>query len=378
MENFGNVLFTLASFLVALSVVVFVHEWGHLAVARRNKVRCDSFSIGFGHEIWGRTDRYGTRWKIGWLPLGGYVRMFGEAETMQMVEGGDDQAKAKTHNPRQLTPEEKAVSFKYKTPGQRAAIVFAGPAVNIMFAIAIFWLLFTVSGRPVTEPVIGAVFENSAASEAGFQAGDRVIKIDGARVERFEDIQRIVALANGAAMSFVVDRAGAETTLTATPRMVEDTDVFGNPQKHAMLGISVSGDARRMEHAGPVQALGWAVDQCYVVMEGTVIAVGQMIRGSRGTEDLGGPIRIAKYSGQAARSGPVNFVIFVAILSLNLGMINLLPVPLLDGGHLLFYAIEAARGRPLSEQIQEWGLRIGLALVLALMMFVTWNDIVQF
>ena len=377
MEQFTGVLFTIASFLVALSVVVFVHEWGHLAVARRNGVRCESFAIGFGHEIWGRTDRLGTRWKIGWLPLGGYVKMFGEGETMSMVEGGSG-ADADVEKPRLLTPEEKAVSFKHKTAGQRAAIVVAGPAVNIGFAVIVFWFMFLISGRPVTDPVIGAVLPDSAAAEAGLQAGDKITGIDGVAVERFEDIQRIIALAHGQAMTFAVERDGAGLDVSATPRIVEDEDVFGNVQKHALLGISVSRDARRMEQGGPIQSLGWAIEQCYVVMEGTVVAVGQMIRGARGTEDLGGPIRIAKYSGQAAKSGPFNFVIFVAILSLNLGMINLLPVPLLDGGHLLFYAIEAVRGRPLSEHVQEWGLRIGLALVLSLMVFVTWNDIVQF
>ncbi|MBM3515059.1 MAG: RIP metalloprotease RseP [Alphaproteobacteria bacterium] len=377
MEQFLSILFTIVSFLVALSIVVFVHEWGHLAIARRNGVRCESFSIGFGHEIWGRTDRFGTRWKVCWLPLGGYVKMFGEAETMAMVEGGHETG-AEPAKPRPLTPEERAVSFKYKTAGQRAAVVFAGPAVNILFAVAVFWMTFVVSGRSVTEPVIGAVLPDSAAAEAGLLAGDRIASIDGETIARFEDIQRIIAIAHGQPMSFVIERDGQSIELQATPRIVEDEDAFGNAVKHALLGISVSREARRMEHGGVVQSLGWAIEQCYVVMEGTFVAVGQMLRGTRGTEDLGGPIRIAKYSGQAAKSGPFNFVIFVAILSLNLGMINLLPVPLLDGGHLLFYAIEAARGRPLSETVQEWGLRVGLALVLALMVFVTWNDIVQF
>lgn len=377
MEQFAGVLFTIVSFLVALSVVVFVHEWGHLWIARRNGVRCESFSIGFGHEIWGWTDRLGTRWKIGWLPLGGYVKMFGEAETMAMVEGAAAE-NGDAGKPRPLTAEERAVSFKYKTAGQRAAIVFAGPAVNIVFAVVVFWLLMWGVGRSVTDPVIGEVLADTAAAEAGFEAGDRILQIDGEEVLRFEDIQRIIALGHGDPITFSVDRGGRRLELSATPRIIEDKDVFGNVQKRALLGIRGSPEAHRREHGGPIQALVWAVDECYDVMAGTVVAVGQMLRGSRGTEDLGGPIRIAKYSGQAAKSGPFNFVIFVAILSLNLGMINLLPVPLLDGGHLLFYAIEAVRDRPLSETIQEWGLRVGLALVLALMVFVTWNDIVQF
>lgn len=386
MDIVASLPMTLLAFVVALSVVVFVHEFGHLYVARRNRVRCESFSIGFGPELVGWTDRHGTRWKVSAIPLGGYVKMFGEAETMEAIEGGpsprpaaaphgDPHDKSRAHRP--LTPEERAVSFKHKTAMQRSAIVFAGPAVNIAFAVLVFWAIFLVSGRPVTDPVIGAVVPDSAAAAAGFLPGDRVVSIDGQPVDRFEDIQRMVAIAHGAPMSFMVERDGSTIALSATPRIVDGEDAFGNAQKHALLGISVSGESRRTERAGPVEALGWSLQQCYVVMEGTVVAVAQMIRGVRGTEDLGGPIRIAKYSGQAARSGLVNFVIFMAILSLNLGMINLLPVPLLDGGHLLFYAIEAVRGRPLSERAQEWGLRFGLALVVALMVFVTWNDIVQ-
>jgi regulator of sigma E protease len=276
-----------------------------------------------------------------------------------------------------LTPDERLVSFKHKTIGQRAAIVFAGPAANFIFTIGVFWVVFLLAGRPITEPVIGQVVDDSAAAQAGFQAGDRILSIDGTTVERFEDIQRVVAIAHGGPMSFVLERDGAQLNIDAQPRIIEDQDAFGNLTKRAMLGISASGENRRIERPGLVQALGWSVGQTYTVVEGTFVGLGQMISGQRGTEDLGGPIRIAKYSGQAARSGWMNFVIFMAILSVNLGLINLFPVPLLDGGHLVFYAIEAVRGRPLPERIQEWGLRIGLALVLLLMVFVTWNDIVQ-
>jgi regulator of sigma E protease len=246
-----------------------------------------------------------------------------------------------------------------------------------VFTILVFWVMFALAGRPVTEPVVDVVAEGSAAAQAGLQPGDRILSIDGEAVDRFEDIQRAIAIAHGQPMSFVLDRGGEELTVQAQPRVIEDKDVFGNPTKRALLGISSSGENRRVEQPGLVQALGWSLSQTYVAVEGTFVGVAQMISGQRGTEDLGGPIRIAKYSGQAAKSGWVNFVIFMAILSVNLGLINLLPVPLLDGGHLLFYAIEAVRGRPLPERVQEWGLRVGLALVLTLMVFVTWNDIVQ-
>ena len=374
LEQLFGVPFTVASFVVALSVVVFVHEYGHFFVARRCGVRCESFSIGFGPELFGWTDRHGTRWKFSLIPLGGYVRMYGESEAMHAIEGG---AATDEAGRRVMTAEEKAVSLKYKTVGQRAAVVFAGPAVNFVFAIAVFFAIFLVFGRPIVDPVVGGVVEGSAAAAAGIEPGDRIVSIDGNPIARFEDIQRLVQLGYGTPMAVTVTRGAAQVQLNVAPRIVERQDAFGNMQKTAMLGISASGESRTVQRLDPFEAFTVAVSQTYGVVEATGVAVSQMISGRRGTEDLGGPIRIAKYSGQAAKSGPAGFVLFVAILSINLGLINLLPVPLLDGGHLLFYAIEAVRGRPLSERAQEWGFRIGLALVGTLMVFVTWNDIVQ-
>ncbi len=374
LDQIFGVPFTLLSFLVALSVVVFVHEFGHFFVARRCGVRCEVFSIGFGPELIGRTDRHGTRWKISLIPLGGYVRMFGESDTMQAVEGGKE---ASEEAPRELTPEERAVSFSHKTLGQKSAIVFAGPAVNLLFAIAVFWGIFILVGQPVTEPVIGSVVEDSAAADAGLVPEDRILAIDGSPIDRFEDIQNIVQIGNGAPLDLLIERDAAELNITLTPRPVDGTDPFGNEVRRYLIGIGASGQTR-VTDLGPVAALGVAFGQTYEILEGTAIAVSQIVSGERGTEDLGGPIKIAKYSGQAAKTGAVGFILFMAILSINLGIINLFPVPLLDGGHLLFYAIEAVRGRPLSEQTQEWGMRAGLALVVALMVFVTWNDIVHF
>ena len=365
----------LLNFIIALSVVVFVHELGHFLVARWNNVRCDSFSIGFGPELIGYTDRHGTRWKFSLIPLGGYVKMFGEADIAN--PGAKENEEESEVADREMTPEEKAVSFKYKTLGQRSAIVFAGPAVNFIFAILVFSVIFMSVGRPVTEPVIGDVVADSAAADAGLQPGDRILAIDGADIDRFEDLQRVVPLGNGAEMRLTVQRNDSILDIIAVPRIVEEVDAFGNPQKRALLGVASSGETRLMVRNNPITAVGLAISQTYIVVEGTFVAVGQIISGQRGTEDLGGPIRIAKFSGQAAKSGFANFVIFMAILSINLGIINLFPVPLLDGGHLLFYAIEAMRGRPLSDQTQEWGLRVGLVLVLSLMVFVTWNDILQ-
>ena len=373
LEQLFGVPFTLVSFLIALTVVVFVHEFGHFFVARRCGVRCESFSIGFGPEVFGITDKHGTRWKFSLIPLGGYVKMFGEGETMQVVEGGKT-----TEVVRELTPEEQAVSFRHKTLAQRSAIVFAGPAVNLLFAIVVFWLTFSIGGRPLTDPVIGGVVEGGAAAEAGVQPGDRIVTIDGRPVERFEDIQTIVLLANGAPMELGISREGAEPqVITVTPRMREEKDDAGNVTKRFMLGIMASREHMSVVKLNPVSAAGAAVYQTYDVIRTTFVAVGQMIDGSRGTEDLGGPIRIAQVSGQAAKTGVLGFILFMAILSINLGVVNLFPVPLLDGGHLMFYAIEAVRRRPLSERVHEWGLRVGLALVLTLMVFVTWNDLVH-
>jgi regulator of sigma E protease len=373
LEHLFGIPFNLASFVVCLSVVVFVHEFGHFLIARRNGVKCESFSIGFGPELFGLTDRHGTRWKVSLVPLGGYVRMYGESDSMHAVEGGADGTETEQ---RPMTEDESAQSLKSKTVGQRAGIVFAGPAANFVFAIVVLTCIFMTYGRPVIDPVIGAVNADSAAAEAGLQPGDRFVDIDGTPIKRFEDIQRLVQLGYGETMQVTVNRDGSTVQLSVTPRIVDRPDAFGNVQKTALLGIS-AGEARTMEHLGPSGALVAAVKQTYEVVEATGVAVGQMISGRRGTEDLGGPIRIYKYSGQAAKTGFAGFVVFMAILSINLGLINLVPVPLLDGGHLLFYAIEAVRGRPLSDRAQEWGFRIGLALVGALTVFVTWNDIVQ-
>ncbi len=376
LQQLFGVPFTLLSFVLVLTIVVFVHEFGHFYIARKNGVRCQAFSIGFGPELFGYTDKLGTRWKFSLIPLGGYVKMFGEGETMHAVEGG---AEAKDGPPvaRELTPEERAVSFKYKSIGQRAAIVFAGPAINFLFAILVFWIMFMTVGRPVTEPVIGRVIEGSAAAEAGLMVDDRIASIDGRSVARFEDIRGIVPLSDGGPMNLVVVRDGREINLAVTPRMSAEEDAFGNPQKRYVLGIAPSDQAGSAVVLNPFEAFTTAVGQTYEVVDGTFTALGQIIVGTRGTEDMGGPVRIAQYSGQAAKTGFVGFIAFVAILSINLGLINLFPVPMLDGGHLLFYAIEAVRGRPLSEHAQEWGLRVGLALVGALMIFVTWNDIVH-
>lgn len=353
-------------FLFILTVVVFVHEAGHYLVARMNGVKVEVFSIGFGPEIWGRTAKSGTRWRVSLLPLGGYVKMFGDADAASAT--GDD---------RPMSEAEKALSFRHKRVGQRAAIVFAGPAANFVFAILGLAVMFMVLGQQVTEPVVGMVHADLPAESAGLKVGDRVVAINGTQVERFQDIQRIVRLDIDRPLSIEVERDGAHVTVVAQPRIIERKGMFGDLEKVPVLGISVDISKTRIVRHGPLSALGLALSETETMVTSTFVGIGQMITGSRDSDELGGPIRIAKGAGEAAQGGFASVVFYTILLSLNLGLINLFPIPVLDGGHLAFYAVEAILGRPLGEKAQEYGFRIGLFLVLALMVFATRNDIVS-
>lgn len=450
METIAGLGYSVGSFLLLLTVLVFVHEMGHYLVARWNGVRVEVFSIGFGPEVFGRNDSHGTRWKFSWIPLGGYVKMFGET----------DDADAPP-----MTPAESAVSFHGKSVGRRAAIVFAGPGVNYVFAVVVWAFLFVFVGENFTPAEVSAVQPGSAAEAAGIQAGDRITRIDGRDIARFEDIQQIVRLNPGSRIEVVVERDKRELALIAVPKVSDFTDNFGNVHRVGLLGVThhlapvigqigsgtaaeraglmpgdrvlsvdgqvierfdqlstavasrpaerlaleierqgkrlvvdvvpeavaVAGKERtqsvgrlgvgpkrgeRLRH-GPIAALGRAVNETWAITQATFTAVGQMFVGARTTDELGGPIKIAQMSGQMAQGGAYSFFWFMAFISLNLCIINLFPVPMLDGGHLLYYAIECARGKPLGQRAQEYGFRIGLALVLGLMVFVTWNDLVN-
>jgi len=352
-------------FLVVLTVLVFVHELGHYLVARRNGVRIEVFSIGFGPEIFGWYDRAGTRWKLSAVPLGGYVKMYGDADASSLP----------SNSLVTMSEEDRAVSFHHKRLWQRIAVVAAGPAANFIFAIVLLAGLFATVGQPFTPPDVGQVQPNSAAEQGGIKPGDTISEIDGRKIERFEDVQQAVRLNAGGVMKIVVRRDGRDVALDVTPQMTEMTDRFGNVHRVGMLGIGRSGvDYVRHD---PATALGRAVEETWNLSVGTLKAIWQMIIGARATDELGGPLRIAQMSGEVTQGGIVAIVWFMAVLSVNLGLINLFPIPVLDGGHLLFYFAEAIRGRPLGQRAQEYGFRIGLALVLTLMVFATWNDLVH-
>jgi regulator of sigma E protease len=353
-------------FLVVLTVLVFVHELGHYLIARRNGVRIEVFSIGFGPELFGWNDRAGTRWKFSAIPLGGYVKMFGDndpSSSMGTVRLGE------------LTEAERAVSFHHKPLMQRAAIVGGGPLANFVFAIVILAVLFATYGQPFTPADVGQVQAGSAADTGGIKVGDTIVDINGTVIERFEDVQQIVRMNPGLPMVIKVRRDGQVVALNVTPARTEMTDRFGNRHEIGLLGIGRSG----VEYVkrNPLTAVTQALDETWNLSSSTLQAMWQIIIGTRASDELGGPLRIAQMSGEVAEGGLVPLLWFMAVLSINLGLINLFPVPVLDGGHLLFYAAEAIRGKPLGQRAQEYGFRIGLALVLTLMVFATWNDLVH-
>lgn len=351
----------LVPFLVVLTVLVFVHELGHFWVARRAGVRVEVFSIGFGPEIWHRIDAQGTRWRLAWIPIGGYVKFFGDADPASATAGDQTMSEA-----------EKAVSFHHKPLSARSAIVLAGPLANLLFAVLAFAALAMTVGLPHTAPIVGAVQEGSAAAAAGLRPGDRFVSIEGSAVERFQDLQRIVRLRPEMPVRAVVERDGQSLEIVATPKRSVMVDRFGNRHEIGLLGISQSGV--EMRRYGPLDGLWFGLLETWQAMDTTLTAVGQMIVGARGTEDLGGPLRIAQMSGQMAEVGAPSLVTFMAYLSISLGLLNLFPIPLLDGGHLVYYLLEALRGRPLGPKAQEYGFRIGIAFVAGLFLLATWND----
>lgn len=366
----GGIVSYVVPFLFVLTLVVFFHELGHFLVARWCGIRVLAFSIGFGPELVGFNDRHGTRWKIAAIPLGGYVKFLGD----------DNAASAPDQAALAAMPEEdRKESFAAQPVASRAAVVAAGPIANFLLAIAIFAGVFMVFGKQTTTARVDTVVAGSAAEIAGFKPGDLVVSINGSKIDSFNDMQRIVSISAGELLNIGIERDGVLSTLKATPALKEMKDGFGNVHRLGVLGISRSmapGDVRT-ESVGPIRAIGMGVGETWFVIDRTMTYIAGIFAGREAADQLGGPIRIAQVSGQVATAGFGALIHLAAVLSVSIGLLNLFPIPLLDGGHLLFYGIEAARGRPLSDRAQEMGFRIGLAVVVMLMIFATFNDIVH-
>ena len=361
------------TFLIGITILVFVHEFGHYIVARWCKVRVEIFSVGFGKEIFGWTDKNGTRWKIASIPLGGYVKMFGEGDAI--IRDEDSQSE------REMTEAERKVSFYHKRLSHRAYIVAAGPAINFIFAILAFAILFFAVGvpTPVNDKqlsVVGSVLPNSPAYHSGFSAGDKILAINGNGILYFAELKKIVEASAGQKLSVKILRGKKEKILNVIPKPT-DIKIDGQYKKVGRLGIT--GDPGELVNIkqGFSEALLNGCVKTYEFSKRILVFVGNIFIGKESTSELGGILRIADISGKVADQGFANYVSFLAILSINLGLINLFPIPMLDGGHLAFYLFEALRGKPLAEKTQEYGLRVGFALVIALFLFVTWNDFIN-
>jgi len=359
-------LYTVAMFAIVIGILVFVHEYGHYKMARIFGIKVDVFAVGFGREVFGWTDRNGTRWKLGWLPLGGYAKFAGD---MNAASQPDPDLDARADE----AGVDRSELFHYRPIWQKFLVVLAGPTINFVFAIAIFAIFFMTYGHQITPPIVSQVIALSPAGEAGIQAGDRIVRIDGQSVARFEDVMRVISINPGTAVDVVVERDERLFEKQVTPRVVAEVDRFGNEYTRGMLGVA--SDQRAVVHHGPVDAVKWAVIETWGIVRMMADTIVQIVTGRRAVEDLGGPIKIAQFSGQSASMGLPALVSFIALISINLGFINLLPIPMLDGGHLFLYALEGVRRKPLNPKVQEWAFMSGFALLMSLMLFLTWNDL---
>ncbi|MFP4313528.1 MAG: RIP metalloprotease RseP [Alphaproteobacteria bacterium] len=451
-QSFGNNVWIYGgTFILVLSILVFVHEWGHYIVARICGVRVESFSIGFGREIFGWNDKNGTRWKFSLIPLGGYVKLYGDVDPASAQHG--DNVEGEDGDVRPMTPEERDQAFFSKPVWKRAAVVFAGPAINYIFAVILLCGLYVYNGKPVTPPVAAAVIGGSSAAEHGFMPHDEVLEIDGKTIRSFEDIRREMMISLDEERHFLVQRGDDVINIYAKPHKVEQEDRFGFKHSRGLLGLIsprhavqikniLNIDGREYDEGNveakiadlqnrfgetftieikrgsevdvltvnPLQEFNteftnaeaeeygvlfisstdgefvqfglWdgfieSIEQTYVITVGTLEALGQMITGTRSATELGGIIRIGAVAGDMAQQGLISLILFTALLSINLGLINLFPIPMLDGGHLVFYTFEALMGKPIPEQIQEYAFRFGLFFLVCIMVFANLNDIVQ-
>jgi regulator of sigma E protease len=359
---------TFLYFLLVIGPLVFLHEMGHYLAARWCGVKSDVFSIGFGKEIFGWADKRGTRWKVGWIPLGGYVRFAGD----ENASSGPNETWMN------LPDEERAHSYLAQPVWKRATISFAGPFANFLVALFIYMALYASFGETRITPVVAKVAPNSAASEAGFQVGDRINTINGREIVNFTDIAEYVTLRPKQMMTFDIDRAGQAMTITAAPKEEQLVSRFGTKATRGLLGIGASEEQREQVRLSAWELPGAAIKQVFRVLRSITDGLTQIIMGYHSVKELGGVIMIAKVANEVASMGWIALIEFIAMISINLGFINLLPVPMLDGGHLLFQGIEALRRKPVAIAAQEWAYRFGFVFVMGLMLFVTVNDLVRF
>lgn len=361
-----HILLTLFAFLALIGSLVVVHELGHYLVGRWFGVKAEKFSIGFGPQIWGRVDKRGTLWRVGLLPLGGFVQFAGD---MNPSSQADESWK-------QLPEHERNQTFQSKTLWQRALIVFAGPAVNFLLAILIAMCFLLAFGKSVTPPVVDVVQPGSSAAAAGVLKGDRILSLNGRNIDTFDAMASEIVMIPGEKIVIELDRGGARLQKQATVAAVTERDRFGNEYRIGRIGIGAN--KVEIREVGLLEAPWAAVVQTGNVLRQQVIGLGQIISGRRPISELGGPLKIAKVSGEAISLGILTFISLAALISINLGFINLLPIPMLDGGHLLLYAIEAVRRRPATPVVQEWAFRAGFAMLAAFMIMVTFNDLASF
>ena len=356
-------------FMVLILVVVFIHEYGHYYFARRYGVGVTDFSIGFGKELFGWNDKSGTRWKICWIPLGGYVKFFGDRNVFSQA---DQEELLKKYN-----KEDQDKLFVTKPLYQRALIVAGGPVANFILAIFIFLFIYMFVGKDFTPAIIDEVQKDSPAEIAGMKKNDIIVEIDNIKVESILDVSKLIAMSTSEFIDFKVSRYEKEILLKVKPNLVESEDNLGNKINKRMIGIMLSPYNNEIKHIklGPVKALVHSLNEVYFVTTSSLKYLGSMLTGAGDSSQLGGPIRIAKISGQVAEFGIIPFISMMAYISISLGLINLFPIPLLDGGHLMFYAFEKLLGRPLSQKTQEGFFRIGMFLLLSLMFFATFNDL---
>jgi regulator of sigma E protease len=359
----------LPAFLFVITLVVFFHELGHFLVARWFGVKVEVFSIGFGKEIFGWNDKRGTRWKLSWIPVGGYVKFAGDA---------DASSRPDTAVTAQMTTTEREGVLALKPLGQRALVAAAGPFANFILAIVLLTGLFLYSGHNTIAPVIGEVTKDSPAAAAGIRSGDRVTRIDGTQITDFQQLPEIISVAGGSPLAIGIHRGHQDMTLWVTPRLMNSRDVLGNAGRQMVIGVRPDIHAQvTHEYYGPVGAFAAACSETWSIIKTTILGIAQMIGGHASTDQLRGPVGIANMTRQVADFGFLPLLNLVAILSVSIGLANLFPIPLLDGGHLLYYGCEAVLGRPLGERAQDVGFRLGLVLVLGLMLLTTWNDLVR-